>query len=183
MNFDIKITDFFKLPTKIMISIVIASGMILFLPEHILQKMYMVDFRMRYGFVIGITFLVSSSIVIVAVIVGIYNYYKNKMFWKKFKETSKDRLQGLDDYKKTIIYTLYMKDNHTEELPLHDGAVNDLKHKMVIIEATTQYMTGDLNNAVFPYTLQPWVVETLNKHRDLLDDYIQSFNIVSDKYR
>ena len=45
MNFDFNLADFFKLPTKIMFALARASGMILFLPENIVSKMYMVDFR------------------------------------------------------------------------------------------------------------------------------------------
>ena len=52
-----------------------------------------------------------------------------------------------------------MEDNHTSELPFHDGAVKWLKQNMIITETTNQYLVSDLNNAVFPYMLQPWAVE------------------------
>ena len=45
MNLDFNLADFFKLPTKIMFAIALASGLILFLPDSIVTKMYMVDFR------------------------------------------------------------------------------------------------------------------------------------------
>ncbi|HEQ8316790.1 TPA: superinfection exclusion B family protein, partial [Streptococcus pyogenes] len=54
MNFDFKIVDFFKLPTKIMCAISIATGLVLFLPDSFIQKMYMIDFRKKYGFTIGL---------------------------------------------------------------------------------------------------------------------------------
>ena len=50
MNLDFNLADFFKLPTKIMFAIALASGLILFLPDSIVTKMYMVDFRNKIWF-------------------------------------------------------------------------------------------------------------------------------------
>ena len=150
MNLDFNLADFFKLPTKIMFAIALASGLILFLPDSIVTKMYMVDFRNKYGFAIGLLFLISFSILIVTVLVSVYKY-----FMKKFRATAKPRLQGLNDYQKAIVYSLYMEDNHTGELPLHDGAVKLLKQNIIITETTNQYAVSDLNNAVFPTPFCP----------------------------
>ena len=124
MKFDVNLADFFKLPTKIMFAIALASGMILFLPDKIVSKMYMVDFRNNYGFAIGLLFLISFSILVVTLLVGCYNYFHDKYSLKKFKATAKERLQKLDDYQKAIVYDLYIEDSHTDELPLHDGAIH-----------------------------------------------------------
>lgn len=35
---DLNIMDFFKLPTKIMVAIALATGMILFLPDELISK-------------------------------------------------------------------------------------------------------------------------------------------------
>ena len=44
MKFDFNLADFFKLPTKIMFALALASGMVLFLPDNIVAKMYMFDY-------------------------------------------------------------------------------------------------------------------------------------------
>ena len=59
---ELNIMDFFKLPTKIMVAIALATGMILFLPDSLISKMYMDGFRNEYGFIIGAVFVVSISI-------------------------------------------------------------------------------------------------------------------------
>ncbi len=69
-----------------------------------------------------------------------------------------------------------VKDNHTDELPLHDGAVNFLEHSMMIAKATTQYMVSNLNNACFPYMLQPWVISKLQRDDELLCSFKESFD-------
>ena len=63
---------------------------------------------------------------------------------------------------------LYKEDNNTSELPLNDGAVVFLEHWMVIQKAASQYAVEDLINPRFPYFLQPWVVDKLNKDENLL---------------
>lgn len=183
MKFDFNLADFFKLPTKIMFALALASGMVLFLPVNIVAKMYMVDFRNKYGFAIGLLFLISFSILVVTVFVGVYKYLSNKYFMKKFKATAKERLQKLDDYQKAIVYGLYMEDNHTDELPLYDGAVNYLEHNVIIVKTTNQYAVSDLNNAVFPYMLQPWVVEELQKDSELLSHFCAAYNQLDAKYK
>ena len=166
MNFDLKIVDFLKLPTKIMCAICIATGLILFLPDSFIQKIY----------------LISISIVTVTIVVSLYKYFSNKHFWKKFKDTAKERLLKLDDYQKTIVYVLYKEDNHTEELPIHDGAVRWLKQNMVITETTNQYMVSDLNNAVFPFMLNPWVVESMQNDEELVNEFAKAYKKMESKY-
>ena len=175
MNFDFKILDFFKLPIKIIFAISIAAGFILFLPDYSIHKIHMYDFRAQYGFIIGSVFLTTISIILVTITVSIYNYTRNKYYWKKFIDTAKDRLLNLTDYQKVIVYYLYQKDNHTSELPFNDGSVRLLKEKLIITETTTQYMAYDLNNPIFPYMLNPWVVETMTKDENLADEFLKIY--------
>ncbi len=183
MNLDFNLADFFKLPTKIMFALALASGLVLFLPDSIVTKMYMVDFRNKYGFVIGLLFLISFSILVVTVFIGIYKYFNHLYFMKKFRATAKERLQKLDNYQKAIVYGLYMEDNHTGELPLHDGAVKLLKQNIIITETTNQYAVSDLNNAVFPYMLHPWVIEELQKDSELLSIFNAAYKEMNNKYK
>lgn len=176
MNFGFNIADFFKLPNKIMASLALASGMILFLPDTMVEKMYMMDFRNKFGFATGLIFIVSFSILLITSLATCYKYFLHKYLMIKFKVTAKKRLNALDTYQKALIYDLYCEDNHTDELPLHDGAVNFLEHSMMIAKATTQYMVSDLNNACFPYMLQPWVISKLQKDTELLSFFKESFD-------
>lgn len=182
MNFNLNIMDFFKLPTKIIFAITIATAIILFLPDSIVEKIYMEQFRDRYGFLIGVIFLVSLSILIVALIVALFNYARNKYFWRKFKKDAPERLRKLDDYQKYIVYKLFSEKNHTSELPLHDGAVQLLKQNFIIVEATSNYAVSDLNNAKFPYLLQPWVVEELQKDQSLLTSFYEAYNYMAKQF-
>ena len=46
--------DFLKLPPNILGALSIASGTLLLLPQKLAQKFYIINFREKYGFTIGI---------------------------------------------------------------------------------------------------------------------------------
>lgn len=167
----LNIMDFLKLQTKIMVAIVLATGIVLFLPGELISKMYMDEFRNEYGFIIGTVFIVSISIVTVRMLISIFNYFHEIYTQKKIKENSGKFIASLDAYKKTIVYLLYNEDNHTHELPLNDGAVVVLENMMVIGKATNQYLVDDITNPMFPYLLQPWVIEKLQSDKELLASF------------
>lgn len=154
-----------------MVAIALATGMILFLPDSLISKMYMDGFRNEYGFIIGAVFVVSISILTIGVIISIYNYFYEMHKQKRIKENSGKLIASLDDYKKTIVYLLYNEDNHTHELPLNDGAVVFLENMMVIGKTTSQYFVDDITNPMFPYSLQPWVIEKLQNDEELLASF------------
>ena len=60
--------DFLKLPPNILAALSLVTGIILFVPDKALSKLYMVDFRNNYGFIISIVFLISTAISIVFIV-------------------------------------------------------------------------------------------------------------------
>ncbi|MGJ9458985.1 hypothetical protein [Oceanobacillus sp. CF4.6] len=62
-------------------------------------------------------------------------------------------------------------------LPLHDGSVLEIEQNYMIGKATSQYMVSDLNNALFPFLIQPWVSDEFNNKPDLLPEFRIAFEI------
>lgn len=175
MNFDFKITEILTLPASIMAALSLASGILLFSPEGILQKLYMETLREKYGFYIGLVFVVSLSILIVNLIYSTANSISNDRAQKRFYAHAEERLKKLNNYQKAILFILFNQENRTFLLPIHDGAVKELEQKYCIGPATNQYMVDDLNNARFPYLIQPWVADELTSKPDLLADFKSAF--------
>lgn len=176
MKLDFKITEILTLPITIMAAISLASSILLFSPTFFLEKLFMLEFREQYGFIVGIVFLVSISILIVNLV---YTISKSAMAAKSrrdFYTNAEKILKGLSDYQKTIVYGLFQEDNHTAELPIHDGAVAALSQLQIIGRISGQYMVSDLNNAVIPYLLQPWVAQELQKKPELSLDFKNAFD-------
>ncbi|MED3563966.1 superinfection exclusion B family protein [Bacillus xiapuensis] len=181
MNVDFKITEILNLPAKIMAAISLASGILLFSPVDFLKALFMLGFRENNGFIIGIVFVGSLSILVINLIIQTFKVISNNKAKKKFYATAPERLKKLNPYQKAIIYRLYIEDNRTLPLPLHDGAVMELDQKFMIGKATTQYMVNDLNNASFPYLLQPWVSDELSSKPDLLSDFFTAYELQCEK--
>lgn len=167
MNFNVNLSDIIKAPLKIFIGLFIATGIVLFLPDNLAMKLYMVDFRNKYGFVISLVFICSFTISVVGGVSTLWSKNKEKRLTKKALKNAKENLKKLDDYKAAIVYELYKEDNHTSELPLNDGAVRWLEQLFIIGKATSNYPVWDLTNPIFPYMLQPWVVSELDNNEEL----------------
>jgi len=182
MKIDFNIKEILTLPTTIMAALSLASGILLFSPTAFIERMYMLDFREKYGFIIGIVFIVSISILIVNLIYKTSTSISNAKSRKNFYATAERRLQKLNGYQKSIIYMLFQQDNRTFPLPLHDGAVLELEQNLMVGKATSQYFVSDLNNAVFPYLLQPWVVDELNNKANLLSDFRRAYEQYDEDY-
>lgn len=183
MNIDFHVADFLKLPIKVFAALSLATGMVLFLPDKFISKLYMLKFRNEFGFAIGIVFIISIAIVVISLCIAMFEYCVRIIKKIRFKLKSKTWLEELDDYQRFIVYGLYCQYNHTDELPLNDGAVRYLEQKRMIGKATNQYLVMDVNNAVFPYMLQPWVVRTINKNKLLRDEFMESFESVSSQLK
>lgn len=171
MNINTNLIDFLKLPTKIFVSLTIASGLVLFLPDTIIEKIYMTNFTKEYGFIIGLVFIISISISLVSCTIILYKYIIIRYNKFKFYKHAAERLEKLSPYQKAILYSLYLEDNYTHELPFNDGAVKILEQKMMITKTTNTYLVEDLSNPIFPYMLQPWVIEKLNEDNDLVEKF------------
>lgn len=181
MKVNFNIVEILTLPITIMAAISLATGIVLFSPLIFLEKLHMVKFSNNYGFIIGSIFVITTSILLVNLIVKTFKSISEIRAKRRFYATAEQRLRKLNNYQKAIVYGLYSEDNRTHPLPIHDGAVLELEQKMIIGKATSQYLTYDLNNAVFPYLLQPWASDELSDKPDLLNTFKTSFELQSQK--
>jgi putative phage membrane protein len=168
MNFNLNLSDIIKAPLKIIVGVTIAFGIILFAPDIVVKRLYMVSLRDKYGFIIAIVFLCFLSITIVGLSTLLWDKSREILLNKKALNNAKKNLKKIDNYKAAIIYSLYKEDNHTAELPLNNGAVRWLEHLMIIGKVTNQVFTMDFENLRFPYMLQPWVITELDINRELM---------------
>ena len=139
------IVDFLKLPPRILGALSVASGLLLFLPNVIIEKLYMTSFRDKYGFAIGIVFVVSTSILVVFLVVIIAKKIKDKV---------------------ELIRYLLNEPTHTAMLPMHDGVVLELQHFYVIFPAGSTHVVN-MADPQINYFLQPWVIEEIDGDPEL----------------
>ena len=180
MNIDFKFSEFFKLPTKIMCSICISTGLILFLPDNIIQMLYVTKFRNNYGFTIGIVFIISLSILLINFLISMYNVIRKKYSDITKRKNMHKTLLKLSGYQKKIVYELYIKDNHTIFLSIQDGSINELVALNILTRTTNCNITSAFNPKI-PFTLQSWVIDKINNDSELLENFKLDYSIGTEK--
>jgi hypothetical protein len=175
MKLDFKITELLTLPITIMAAISLASSILLFSPNLFLEKIYMLDFIEKNGFIVGIIFLVFTSILLVKLIAALYKIVVLVKKKRDFYIHGVKNLKELTDYQKTTVYILFQKDNHTDYFSVNDGAIKSLSQKKIISILSKTNMIFDPFEPTIPYVLQPWVAEKLNKKPALLSDFRDAF--------
>jgi hypothetical protein len=158
--------DFVKLPAHLLGALVVASGILLFLPENMIQKFYMTSFRDEYGFIIGIIFVVSISILSALLVRKIYTVINDKRTNKKVIEGQRKYLLKASNEKVSLICEFLRQPTHTLTLPMNDGLVIELQNFYVISPAGQTHLVSMLNPEI-TYFLQPWVLERIDADEEL----------------
>jgi len=161
------VVDFLKLPPNILGALAIASGILLLLPDKVINKLYMTEFRNKYGFAIGIIFIVSLSILIILLILKIYHLFYDKRLDKKVAEGQLKYLRNMNREKVMILNAFLQERTHTLELPMNDGLVIELQHFGVITPAGQNHLVS-MPDPRIKYFLQPWVEIKIRSNDELM---------------
>lgn len=162
-NFNLK--EVLSLPLRINISLLVACGVLLFMPDEIMKKLYLKSFLDKYGFYIGILFTLTFSLVIFTILGHIFVKIKNKYLeWKSNKDKYK-LLNSLNDNEKFILFLFYQSDSNTLYLPPTLGTVAKLRSFGMITPTTTQFIV-DMRDPKYPFLMQPWVYDCIDENYD-----------------
>ena len=158
--------DFIKLPAYLLCALAVASGILLFLPDGMIQKLYMTEFRDEYGFTIGILFVVSISILSALLVRKIYTVINDIRINKKVIENQRKYLLKVSNEKVSLICEFLRQPTHTLTLPINDGLVIELQNFYVISPAGQTHLVS-MPNPKIKYFLQPWVLERIDADEEL----------------
>ena len=96
----------------------------------------MLDFRNKFGFILGLIFWFSITLLIVMLGVKVYKRYENKRLNKKVQEGMKKFLLNMKNKAEIEVITQMLKeDDYTLELPIYSGVVIKLQHYCIITPA------------------------------------------------
>lgn len=161
-----EISKILKTP-YILVTFALASGLILFLPDNIISKMYMLDFRNKFGFILGLMFWFSITLLIVMSSVKVYRKYESKKLNRKMQEGIEKFLTNMKNKAEIEIITQMLReDDYTIKLPINNGAVIKLQHYYIITPAGSNHYV-EMYNPCIPYFLQPGVFKAIEKNEDL----------------
>lgn len=113
--------DFLKLPPNILGALSIASGTLLLLPQKLAQKFYIINFREKYGFTIGIVFVISTALLIVLLLSKIFHFFYDKYASKRLGTAQIKYLKNMTPEQVTIIREFLREPTHTLPLPMNNN--------------------------------------------------------------
>ena len=162
-----KVFDNLKSISPALITVAIVTGMIIFLPQSIIQTMRLHLISDTWMVVISLLFLSSVALVIVITIINTYNHiitkHKNKLLRKRLE----NKFHTLSSAQKNILSSLMNADNKYLELNYCDGDVRFLEEHIFITRATTWTQPYSNTEMYFPYIPQPWLTDFYNTNPDV----------------
>lgn len=131
---------FLKLPPTILAGLTIASGLLLFLPDHIISLLYMDNLKEKFGFAIGAVFITSVSILgsYAAVEMGRKIYQKCR--YRLIMRSKRKLLKTLEPVEIQIIRDIMAEPSGTLDLPMQHAAVIKLKYHQIISPAGSTHL-------------------------------------------
>lgn len=168
-----KIIDFWNLKIKELVVLSLLSGIILLLPDKILSKLYMVNFRKNYGFLISLVFLISSTHLFVLFLLSIVNKIKKLLNTQKSKKAKIKYLMNAEQNKVELIKKFIKDETHTLHLPMNDGLTNELLYSNIISFAGyNQPVKFGYDIEIYTkYFLESWVITLINEEPKLQEKY------------
>jgi hypothetical protein len=143
-----KIFEFLKLPVKIIAFIALISGILLLIPEQLIETLKLTDFIKEFGQYFGIAFLISSTYLMFIffpfVFNNIMNRYKNAKTKRNFINRIEETLQNLTYPEKCLLREFIIQSKHVIEAPNENTEVISLLSKGVI-----QYASANVRSFIF----------------------------------
>lgn len=156
-----KILDAIKLSPKYLVPVSLVAGFLLFSPDKSIEKLGLLQFKDDYVSWIGVTFLISLSLVGTHFGVALFNWGAGKSFSLKTRFKQWKKLRSLNQVEKEILRYYFINNTTTQTLDSEDLFVYDLVTSRVI-----DHQFSILNSI---YSINPWVLNYLRKHQNLMD--------------
>ena len=158
--------DFLKLPAHILGALALASGGVLFLPKEVIEKLYLLEVKDRYGLIIGVAFLLSSSLLTISFVRKNWELVVEQINFRRVKREQIKYLSELDSLKTNLIIKFLQMPTHTLLLPFDDGVTAEL-NGYGIISLTSSIQTLSHEGYEVNYFLQPWVRKLIKEEKQL----------------
>ncbi|MCF6257166.1 MAG: superinfection exclusion B family protein [Gammaproteobacteria bacterium] len=150
-----------------LLGILLFTSFFIFLPLESLTKLGLVDLKAKYNTYFGLGFVFSLTFLIAAAINGFWKVYLGRQL-KKMAAVHfyKKEAHDLTNEEKEILNIFIKGKTRSTSLSMKNGVVLGLEKRMFIIRVGQ--LGNDPVNWSFPFNIQPWAWEYLNKKPHLL---------------
>jgi hypothetical protein len=154
-----------KAGPSIYLAALIASALLLFLPDNVLARIGLAHLLDTYRMYVGVIFIASASLLAVSMILSVGAPLLDMLDTWRLHRSGLKTLRDLTDDEKRFLRPYIHSGENTQYAQYSDGVVRGLDHKGVIYRASNVSMPG----GGFPFNLQPYMRRLLKEHSYLID--------------
>ena len=148
-------------------AVLVATLLLLFLPDPFIAQLGLADFRQLYRTYAGIALIASASLLSVHVISRIAAFAMVKWEARRLHRDGLTTLAELTNEEKEFLRPFILKGENTRYASISDGVVKGLELKRLVYRAANVSVPG--GHFHFPYNMQPYIRRILQERPQLLD--------------
>jgi len=156
-----KLIEGLKLPTKTVLALCIAAGLLLFPPDNFLKILGLDSIVNANRPYIGGVFVIALCLLTVSVLAAFVQFVKPWVTQALWIKRHAKRLQCLNPEEKEILAYYITNQTRSQALDYRSGTVNALVREQIIVRGSNVGYPGGFN---FSYVIQPWAWEFLNEN-------------------
>lgn len=164
-----KVFDSFKRISPALIAVAIASGLILFLPESILERMALNNLQNIWKIVVGLVFIISCTLIITIMIVDIYRSVQRKTAPKHFRKLKRKQFVDLPLNYKRMLVSILKSPKCSMELDPTSGNTLYLLNNQFIHQTQSYMFVGPGYTAPVTYIPEAWLIDLFHKEPNLFN--------------
>ena len=157
----------FKKLTPALLALCIASGLILFLPEAIFQKLALNGLPLFWKRTIGILFVVCLALIATISLDGIYKPLHNRIAKERTSKKLKEKFLALSPDHKQILLEALTSENRSIQLCPTSGDATYLQNGHFLHRAQSYIFAGPGYIAPVAYVPEPWLIDLYNREPEL----------------
>lgn len=162
-----KVFENFKKVTPALFAITFFTGMILFLPDKVLEKMSLSVLPNSWRIAIGLLFLLCLALIITIFLFSTFSKIRRRVNLRKFKKKQRKRLVNLNGAQKKIICQLFAEKDKAIQLDKISGDTIYLLTNNFLYQPQ-QIFSPEIDNSIqLIYVPQPWLMELYNEEPEL----------------
>ena len=168
-----KFLKILNIPLKILLpSVCVFTGLILFLPEKVLNKLYLYEWKNENGFVLGLFFIISLTLILIYVLYFVIKFVRRKVNLIFRKRRSFKSLKELNGVELSIIAYVYSSPNYTSVFDYNQPIIKGLLERGYLYTGSQQLVYDYIEGIKLNVMLMPNIIECLDYYLPKLKNEI-----------
>ena len=126
--------DLNRLPARIVFVIWVTAFILVFASDSFLDMLSLKDFKLSYKKFIGVTFLISTGLLVVMIFTWGSSKINISLSKKKWNRQLNELITNIDMHEKAVLREFYIQGKSTLKLPYEDSTVAGLVHKGILLQ-------------------------------------------------